>query len=252
MGDHPLTKSIAKAISPRKEGETWEGASGRWFKLAGGHPVPTAKPGGDGGEGTPANLPDTEPDAPSTPSPTTDPSAPDKAASIQSAADAAHVALSNPESLTFDHLAKLVAHLGSLESPALKKMAADVAKKLGGVKSAVAGMLKEYVKGQGASDGGAAGDTPSPSPSPELEATEKEVRAEIEKDKKPNRAGQAARYAEVQPLLDKIRSTHSPAEIKELAKRVTGDSRGRTVDDWLNNIRADMTAVTRLVESQQV
>jgi hypothetical protein len=74
------------------------------------------------------------------------------------------------------------------------------------------------------------------------------VRAAIESDKAdPGPHAHAAADA----LLSELRAAHSDAELVALAKDVTGRG-GRTAKQALDYLRADLTAVTRALESQTV
>ncbi len=139
----PTLSPATTSPQHRHEGEVWHGTGNRWFQLKQGRVVPAKNPGAtDGGT------------APASPSP--DEPLPDaRASGIQSAASAAHVALSDPHSLTFAHVAQLAGHLSKLDPAAIKKLADDVASAAGGETGVLAGKLLGYVK---AGATGAAGD----------------------------------------------------------------------------------------------
>lgn len=86
-----------------------------------------------------------------------------------------------------------------------------------------------------------------------VDAIEKELLAEIELDK--NRTTGASseeeRRAQIEPLIRRLAAEHSPAEIRDLAKRVTGKSVANTQSN-LNRIAAKLTRVTNMVHGQDV
>ena len=87
-----------------------------------------------------------------------------------------------------------------------------------------------------------AGDTP-----PDSEAA---FAAELERDK--THAGTLAeREKQVSDFLGGLRAKHSDDELRALAKKVTGRG-GRTAKQALDYLRADLLAVSRLMESQKV
>lgn len=93
---------------------------------------------------------------------------------------------------------------------------------------------------------------PAPGPpaagGPEVDASEKALRDALDRDSKDPGPESAKAAGE---LLAKVRAEHTDDEIRELARRVTGKG-GRTAKQALAFLQADLTAVTRAIDSQKV
>lgn len=85
--------------------------------------------------------------------------------------------------------------------------------------------------------------------SPKVAATEKTLTAAVEKSKSIAKLPEAEKHAD--EVIAKLQKEHTPAEIVALARKVTGE-RVRSAGDALQRLRASMTAVARLIESQDV
>ena len=75
----------------------------------------------------------------------------------------------------------------------------------------------------------------------------KELEELVTKAKDPD----AVSDAEIDAILNRVSSDFSSAQQKDIAKRVTGQG-GRSAQAAIDNLRADLTAVKRALESQKV
>lgn len=115
-----------------------------------------------------------------------------------------------------------------------------------------ASKLHEQIYALHAKAGGVATKSAAVRPSgAHLDASEKEIEAAIRLDHEKPAKTEAEAEARAEAVLAKILDRHTPEEVMELARRVTGKS-GKNAREAADILKADMTAVTRLVVSQDV
>ncbi|HSQ54758.1 MAG TPA: hypothetical protein VLM40_03355 [Gemmata sp.] len=84
-------------------------------------------------------------------------------------------------------------------------------------------------------------------PREQVEAIVAEFQAMVEKAKDPD----AVPDSEIDGILSRVSRDFSTAQQKDIARRVTGKG-GRSSQGAIDNLRADLTAVKRALESQKV